>query len=57
MPGRALVAYGTKYGSTAEIAEAIGATLAEAGLAADVWLFSSGPVGEAQAVAGSRAAE
>ncbi|MBS1843188.1 MAG: flavodoxin [Actinobacteria bacterium] len=87
---RVLVAYGTKYGSTAEIAERIGATLSAAGLAVDVraarevktldpyravvlgsavyagrwrrdalrllrrpelehldvWLFSSGPVGE-----------
>lgn len=87
---RVLVAYGTKYGSTAEIAERIGATLRAAGLAVDVraarevktldpyravvlgsavymgrwrrdalrllrrselerldvWLFSSGPVGE-----------
>jgi menaquinone-dependent protoporphyrinogen oxidase len=88
--GRVLVAYGTKYGSTAEIAEAIGKALSAAGLEADVkrardvrsldpyravvlgsavyagrwrrdamrllrrpelrgrevWLFSSGPVGE-----------
>ncbi len=33
---RVLVAYGSKYGSTAEIAEAIGATLRERGLEADV---------------------
>jgi menaquinone-dependent protoporphyrinogen oxidase len=36
LPARVLVAYGTKYGSTSEIAEAIGATLAEAGLEVDV---------------------
>ena len=89
-PDRVLVAYGTKHGATAGIAEAIGRTLAAAGLAIDVqparrvrsldgyravvlgsavyagrwrsdairllrrpqlldrevWLFSSGPVGE-----------
>ena len=32
---RVLVAYGSKHGSTAEIAEAIAATLREAGLQAD----------------------
>ena len=35
-PGRVLVAFGTKYGSTAEIAEAIGKALGEAGLDVDV---------------------
>ena len=89
-PGRVLVAYGTKHGATAEIAEAIGAALRDTGLEVDVrrargvrsaepyravvlgsavyagrwrrdalrllrrpelkdrdvWLFSSGPVGE-----------
>ena len=89
---RVLVAYGTKHGSTAEIAEAIGKTLSECGLHVDVkrarsvrsldtyhavvlgsavyagrwrrdamrllrrpqleerdvWLFSSGPVGESK---------
>src|SRR5438477_3803419 len=33
---RVLVAYGTKFGSTAEIAEAIGTTLRVAGLEVDV---------------------
>ena len=33
---RVLVAYGTRYGATAEIAEAIGRTLQEAGLEVDV---------------------
>ena len=32
---RVLVAYGSRHGSTAEIAEAIAATLREAGLAVD----------------------
>jgi menaquinone-dependent protoporphyrinogen oxidase len=36
MTARVLVAYGSKYGATAGIAEAIGATLREHGLAADV---------------------
>jgi menaquinone-dependent protoporphyrinogen oxidase len=36
MTARALVAYGSKYGATAGIAEAIGATLREQGLAVDV---------------------
>ncbi|MGC8838333.1 MAG: flavodoxin domain-containing protein [Anaerolineae bacterium] len=36
MPVRVLVAYATKYGATAEIAEKIGATLREAGLQAEV---------------------
>jgi menaquinone-dependent protoporphyrinogen oxidase len=36
METRVLVAYGTKYGATAEIAEKIGEVLREAGLAADV---------------------
>ena len=36
MTARALVAYGSKYGATAGIAEAIGATLREHGLATDV---------------------
>lgn len=89
-PGRVLVAYGSKHGATAEIAEAIGRALGAAGMevdvlpagrvrsvepygaivlgsavyagrwqrdaarllnrrdlaAHDVWLFSSGPVGE-----------
>jgi menaquinone-dependent protoporphyrinogen oxidase len=33
---RVLIAYGTKYGATAEIAEKIGAVLCQAGLRADV---------------------
>lgn len=41
---RVLVAYGTKYGATAEIAERIGATLQEAGIAADV--LPAGEVGD-----------
>jgi len=36
MEGKVLVAYGTKYGGTAEIAEKIGQVLREAGLHADV---------------------
>jgi menaquinone-dependent protoporphyrinogen oxidase len=36
MTTRVLVAYGTKYGATAEIAEKIGQVLREAGLAVDV---------------------
>jgi menaquinone-dependent protoporphyrinogen IX oxidase len=36
MPTRVLVAYGTKYGATAEIAAKIGETLRQAGLQADV---------------------
>lgn len=36
MSPRVLVAYATRHGSTAEIAEAIGATLREEGLTADV---------------------
>ena len=36
MTARALVAYGSKYGATAGIAEAIGTTLREHGLEADV---------------------
>ncbi len=36
MENKVLVAYGTKYGATAEIAEKIGATLRQAGLQADV---------------------
>jgi menaquinone-dependent protoporphyrinogen oxidase len=36
METRVLVAYGTKYGATAEIAEKIGEVLRETGLAADV---------------------
>jgi menaquinone-dependent protoporphyrinogen oxidase len=36
MDGRVLVAYGTKYGATAEIAERIGEVLREAGLKVDV---------------------
>lgn len=36
MAARVLVAYATKYGSTREIAERIGATLRDAGLDADV---------------------
>lgn len=36
MTGRVLVAYGSKYGATAEIAEAIGTTLRGAGLDVDV---------------------
>lgn len=36
MQGKVLVAYGTKYGSTAEIAARIGAVLQSAGLAVDV---------------------
>ena len=36
MDGKVLVAYGTKYGGTAEIAEKIGQVLREAGLHADV---------------------
>lgn len=36
MEGKVLVAYGSKYGSTAEIAEKIGETLRQAGLLADV---------------------
>ncbi len=96
MDGQVLVAYGTKHGATAEIAERIGEVLRQAGLAADVvaaqnvtdvsryqavvlgsgvyagqwvkaavsfleanekalterpvWLFSSGPTGEGDAV-------
>ena len=34
--GRVLVAYATRYGSTAEVAEAVGARLSERGLAVDV---------------------
>ncbi|HEX6418568.1 MAG TPA: flavodoxin domain-containing protein [Acidimicrobiales bacterium] len=101
MTDRVLVAYGTKYGSTAEIADAIAARLRDAGLDVDlrrgrevrsldpyravvlgsavymarwrpealrvlrrqrralgqreVWLFSSGPVGEQADEAGERA--
>jgi menaquinone-dependent protoporphyrinogen oxidase len=40
MTARALVAYGSKYGSTAGIAEAIGETLRESGLDADVYAAS-----------------
>lgn len=36
MTGRVLVAYGSKFGSTAEIAQAIGATLRGAGLEVDL---------------------
>jgi menaquinone-dependent protoporphyrinogen oxidase len=36
MDGKVLVAYGSKYGATAEIAEKIGEVLREAGLAVDV---------------------
>ncbi len=36
MNGKVLVAFATKHGSTAEIAQAIGETLGEMGLAADV---------------------
>ena len=36
MNARVLVAYGSKYGSTAEIAERIGETLREAGLPVDI---------------------
>ena len=36
MTGQVLVAYGSKYGSTAEIAEAIGKTIRAAGLDVDV---------------------
>jgi menaquinone-dependent protoporphyrinogen oxidase len=36
MDGKVLVAYASKYGATAEIAEKIGAVLRQAGLAADV---------------------
>jgi menaquinone-dependent protoporphyrinogen oxidase len=36
MENKVLVAYGTKYGATAEIAERIGQVLREAGLGADV---------------------
>lgn len=36
MKNRVLIAYGTKYGATAEIAEKIGQVLVEAGLEADV---------------------
>jgi menaquinone-dependent protoporphyrinogen oxidase len=35
MSGRVLVAYGSKFGSTAEIAQAIGTTLRVAGLEVD----------------------
>lgn len=45
MAKRLPVAYGSKYGSTAEIAEAIGTTLVEAGLDAEVK-----PAGEAKAL-------
>ncbi|HEY7589828.1 MAG TPA: flavodoxin domain-containing protein [Candidatus Limnocylindrales bacterium] len=38
MNGRALVAYASKYGSTAEIAEAIATTLREEGMTTDVAL-------------------
>lgn len=43
MKGKVLVAYATRYGSTGEVAEAVGARLSEAGLAVDVR-----PVGEAR---------
>ncbi|HSJ53229.1 MAG TPA: flavodoxin domain-containing protein, partial [Anaerolineae bacterium] len=36
MDSRVLVAYGTKYGATAEIAERIGQVLRQAGLTVDV---------------------
>lgn len=36
MPASILVAYATRYGSTKEVAEAIGARLRESGLEADV---------------------
>lgn len=36
MGSKVLIAYGSKYGATAEIAEAIGETLRQAGLQADV---------------------
>lgn len=36
MPARILIAYATKHGSTGEIAEAIGRTLRDAGVEADV---------------------
>lgn len=36
MNGRVLVAYATRYGSTGEVAEAVGARLGQAGLAVDV---------------------
>ncbi|MBE0689894.1 MAG: flavodoxin domain-containing protein, partial [Anaerolineae bacterium] len=36
MQNKALIAYASKYGATAEIAERIGQTLRESGLAAEV---------------------
>jgi menaquinone-dependent protoporphyrinogen oxidase len=36
VPGKVLIAYATKYGSTVEVAEAIAKTFAEAGVAADL---------------------
>ena len=36
MEGRVLVAYATRYGSTAEVAEAVAATLRDRGVAADL---------------------
>lgn len=36
MPGRILVAYATRYGSTQEVAEAVGATMKDSGLEVDV---------------------
>lgn len=47
MPKNVLLVYATKYGSTKEIAEAIGKTLEESGLAVDVK-----PVGDATSIAG-----
>jgi menaquinone-dependent protoporphyrinogen oxidase len=50
MATRVLVAYGSKYGATAEIAEKIGETLRQAGLDVDVTpVKSAGPVSDYQA--------
>jgi menaquinone-dependent protoporphyrinogen oxidase len=50
MAGTVLVAYATQFGSTAEIAEAIGATLREAGAEVDVL-----PVGDVREIGAYRA--
>ncbi|PKL55421.1 MAG: flavodoxin, partial [Methanomicrobiales archaeon HGW-Methanomicrobiales-6] len=51
MADRILVAYATRYGSTAEVAEAIGEELRKAGITVDVQ-----PVGEVQDLSPYRAA-